>query len=561
MNENTSWRGAPHHQESWRNDDIPLPPTDRQSLPSLMDPPDVVENRKTIDELRQKITDSEHNLQAHRNGMDAMLAIHLKSAIRTAETAKIEKLIADHNLNMEEFNQFLESMTTSKCSKDMISHAKRWIFDNCVNDQLREIILTYLLNKVKDEAVGEYLRLHILYLINDWAFHCQRKKEENQMKMLARYVPKMYAYCIELSSSNELSDKLEGKLLGEWEGRGYFADSVFKQLRNTVQIVSNDREIEKSSYGIVREQLRSNLVATFEAYEQQHLTYSKHIRNQIDELERRNEELRHGSSHHLLHPPQRGPPSMSSQNLRRSRFDQAPQRSPPTHSSHSSFNEQKQAWRSVDGGHSQAHSAPNIVEDDIDGTPFDENVLKPKKSYLALPAGIMVPLVSMDSFKYEPLNPDDLEMPPIVPPSQRLLNAEAFFYKGIEYDMLPVESVPPDCEYYKLPEWLDTKSQAKRDYLNRKRASLDDLIINKPGTSERERLEKETKWKENEQIAAYRDSVDAYYTFAFEESTKRKKRLSPQVVVQKPETEQSESQKQKKENAILIVLVKFSRDW
>lgn len=107
------------------------------------------------------------------------------------------------------------------------------------------------------------------------------------MKMLARYVPKMYAYCIELSSSSELSNKLEGKLLGEWEGRQYFADSVFKQLRNTVQIVSTDREIEKSSYGTIRESIRSNLMATFDGYEQQHVTYSQHIQRQIDEVERK----------------------------------------------------------------------------------------------------------------------------------------------------------------------------------------------------------------------------------------------------------------------------------
>ena len=169
----------------------------------------------------------------------------------------------------------------------ILQQAKKWIFENCTTDQLREIILMFLLNIVKDESSGEYLRLHILYLINDWAFHCQRKKEDNQMKMLTRYVPKMYAYCIELSTSSELSNKLEGKLLGEWEGRKYFTDSVFKMLRNTVQIVSSDRDYERSSYGAARESIRNNLMATFDAYDQQHVTYSQHIKKQIDDLERR----------------------------------------------------------------------------------------------------------------------------------------------------------------------------------------------------------------------------------------------------------------------------------
>lgn len=495
MHEGSSWRGnsGPPHNQSWRNDDIPLPPQDRQSIPSLMDPPEVVELKKNIDELRQKIIDSEQNLNAHRNGMGDMLTAHLKMTIRTSETHKIDQLLSQNNLNADELRSYLEAMSTSKCSKDLISQAKKWIFENCTNDQLREIILTFLLNKVKDESSGEYLRLHILYLINDWAFHCQRKKEENQMKMLARYVPKMYAYCIELSCSSELSNKLEGKLLGEWEGRGYFADSVFKQLRNTVQIVSNDREIENSSYGSARESIRSNLTATFEAYEQQHVTYSQHIQRQIDDLERKINELRHG--------PQNGPaPQQTPVSSRRSRFDQAPSAERPFIPNVSNQDRWRRNDVPVDG-------------EDIDGMPFEEESLKPNKSYLALPAGIMTPLVPKKCFEYEPLDPEKLEMPPGVQPSARLMAATLMFHKGIEMDMALADgAMAEDAAFLKYPlEFLEEKVRLKKKLLEDQRCSIDELVTNRPSPADQELFDKLRKVREDDQIAKIRHNVDSYY--------------------------------------------------
>lgn len=460
-----------------------------------MDPPEIVEWRKKIDELRQKIIDSEQNLNAHRNGMDELLMAHLKSAIRTSETMKIEKMLSQNNLNVEDLNSYLDAMATPKCSKDLISQAKKWIFEYCTSDQLREIILSFLLNKVKDEASGEYLRLHILYLINDWAFHCQRKKEENQMKMLARYVPKMYAYCIELSSSSELSNKLEGKLLGEWEGRQYFADSVFKQLRNTVQIVSTDREIEKSSYGTIRESIRSNLMATFDGYEQQHVTYSQHIQRQIDEVERKIDEFRHGpssgpASHH---------PNAPLSNMRRSRFDQAPKHSAerPHASVSNTWNQNDQQ----DDG------------EDIDGMPFDEENLKPQKSYMALPAGIMTPLVSMNSVMYEPLDPEELEMPASVPPSSRLLAAKNMFHKGVEMDIALADgAITEDPTNLKYPlEFLEEKARIKKTFEEKQKCSVEEFITNRPSATDRERFDKTRKLKEEDQIEKIRKCVDAYY--------------------------------------------------
>lgn len=95
------------------------------------------------------------------------------------------------------------------------------------------------------------------------------------------------------------------------------------------------------------------------------------------------------------HGPSSGPashhPNAPLSNMRRSRFDQAPKHSAerPHASVSNTWNQNDQQ----DDG------------EDIDGMPFDEENLKPQKSYMALPAGIMTPLVSMNSVMvcYDPI--------------------------------------------------------------------------------------------------------------------------------------------------------------
>lgn len=54
--------------------------------------------------------------------------------------------------------------------------------------------------------------------------------------------------------------------------------------------------------------------------------------------------------------------------------------------------------------------------------------VKPTISYYELPAGLMVPLIRLEDYRYKPLDPDDLRLPPPIPPSERLLSAIEAFY-------------------------------------------------------------------------------------------------------------------------------------
>ena len=64
--------------------------------------------------------------------------------------------------------------------------------------------------------------------------------------------------------------------------------------------------------------------------------------------------------------------------------------------------------------------------------------VKPTAPYYELPAGLMVPLIRLEDYEYKPLNPEDLRLPPPVPPSERLLSAIEAFYA------LPTHDRPRD---------------------------------------------------------------------------------------------------------------------
>lgn len=60
--------------------------------------------------------------------------------------------------------------------------------------------------------------------------------------------------------------------------------------------------------------------------------------------------------------------------------------------------------------------------------------LLPSLPYFDLPAGLMVPLIKLEDYKYKPLDPDAIRLPPPAPPSERLLAAVKAFYTPPGHD-------------------------------------------------------------------------------------------------------------------------------
>uniref|UniRef100_A0A915DLC6 CID domain-containing protein n=1 Tax=Ditylenchus dipsaci TaxID=166011 RepID=A0A915DLC6_9BILA len=169
--------------------------------------------------MKRQITDSETNLQAQNEALKSQKTVLWSEQ----ENRRIYGLIEQAGLDIEPFEKLVDHMSTSG-SKDTISSSKKWIFDNCQTDRLREVVLAYLFHRVQMNTASDQFRLHILYLINDWAHYCQRKKLDN-----VRTLP--------LSTKN-CSEKLD-KLIGVWEAYKYFDDKCYSQLRNPAAIMQN----------------------------------------------------------------------------------------------------------------------------------------------------------------------------------------------------------------------------------------------------------------------------------------------------------------------------------
>uniref|UniRef100_A0A9J2PDA4 G-patch domain-containing protein n=1 Tax=Ascaris lumbricoides TaxID=6252 RepID=A0A9J2PDA4_ASCLU len=311
--------------------------------------------------LTQQITDSETNLRAQLDSIEPQREAQLAAAIERAEADKIASICEQVSLDVAPLSLLLDQLS-GHCSKDVISNSKKWIFEKCTTDQLREAILMYLLYRVKEPRATEQFKLHILYLINDWAHHCQRKKLDAIRQMLSRYVPQLYAFTAYGVQDAALNEKLE-KLIGVWEGHKYFDDGCYKQLRNPLLIYQNWKNAQQAEYAKKSAEIHAQLMATYRGYEQQHREFALHIQGQIAVLQQQIEadnRMKAGAP-----PPplpivqqQQGQASMEvhsehpmNRRERRSRFDQ---KAPPSEQHDPTFPEAPPA----DGDYGRFFTAP-----------------------------------------------------------------------------------------------------------------------------------------------------------------------------------------------------------
>ncbi|VDM46919.1 unnamed protein product [Toxocara canis] len=297
--------------------------------------------------LTQQITDSETNLRAQFDSIEPQREAQLATAIERAEADKIASICEQVSLDVGPLSGLLDQLN-GHCSRDVISvaenfslqNSKKWIFEKCTTDRLREAILMYLLYRVKEPRATEQFKLHILYLINDWAHHCQRKKLDAIRQMLSRYVPQLYAFTAHGVQDAALNEKLE-KLIGVWEGHKYFDDGCYKQLRNPLLIYQNWKNAQQAEYARKSAEIHAQLMGVYKGYEQQHREFTLHVQAQIALLQ---QQIDADNRIKAAGPPpplpvvqqQQGPAAIGTQSEhpmnrreRRSRFDQkAP---PPEH--------------------------------------------------------------------------------------------------------------------------------------------------------------------------------------------------------------------------------------
>ncbi|XP_037904619.1 calcium homeostasis endoplasmic reticulum protein isoform X2 [Hermetia illucens] len=88
-----------------------------------------------------------------------------------------------------------------------------------------------------------------------------------------------------------------------------------------------------------------------------------------------------------------------------------------------------------------------------------EEDTKPTVPYYELPAGLMVPLIRLEDYKYKPLDPNEVRLPPPAPQSERLSSAIVAFYS------LPSHDRPRDVDGWEklgLYEYYKVKNAARK---------------------------------------------------------------------------------------------------
>lgn len=93
--------------------------------------------------------------------------------------------------------------------------------------------------------------------------------------------------------------------------------------------------------------------------------------------------------------------------------------------------------------------------------PHDPLVEEIRPPYFDMPAGIMTMYVKIEDFDYKPIDPNEVRIPPVTPPTERLTKAIEAFYAP------PSHEHPRNSEGWEklgLYEFFRTKSKARQEY-------------------------------------------------------------------------------------------------
>ncbi|XP_031431002.1 calcium homeostasis endoplasmic reticulum protein isoform X2 [Clupea harengus] len=199
--------------------DVPPPIT-------MLPPPPIPPATPAVDDLIQQST---WNLQQQEQHLNTLRQEQVTAAITLAMEQQTQKLLAESQLDMGEFENLLLPIIDT-CTKDAISAGKNWMFNNAKSPPHCELMCSFLRNRITAETAHFELRLHLIYLTNDVLHHCQRKQQRDLLAALQKVVVPIY--CTSFLAVEEDKQQKITRLLQLWEKNGYFDDLTIQQLKN-----------------------------------------------------------------------------------------------------------------------------------------------------------------------------------------------------------------------------------------------------------------------------------------------------------------------------------------
>ncbi|XP_066906139.1 calcium homeostasis endoplasmic reticulum protein isoform X1 [Halyomorpha halys] len=437
--------------------------------------------------LQEQTHQSQQNLNAQHLVLIQQQEAQVEEAIRKAESDKLTREADELGINLTDLDNVLQPITDT-CTKDSISNGKAWILQRATSKSVNDLLARYLLHKVLEPDKTFNHKLHIIYLVNDILHHCVRKHTEEFKIALEQVVVPMF--CNASLGVNEEQQAKLNKLLTIWETKNhYFSDEIVSQLHDPVVSWSRYKSDRGADHREIIDRLTADTKAAFLNFQSQHLAFVSHTMRQIQTLEQQKQQLeamqkqqqqlqqqqqmqQQQQLQQTPLPPQQPAPLFAQANQ-----PPPPDLIPPTQVP-SSANEPAppppDVWQAAPEppGTQEPHyppgtgppnthpdlginmslpppgylfqpPPPTIELPDLTRPPpgfapvqpeIQPEDLLPSLPYFDLPAGLMVPLIKLEDYKYKPLDPDAIRLPPPAPPSERLLAAVKAFYTPPGHD-------------------------------------------------------------------------------------------------------------------------------
>ncbi|KAI8521523.1 hypothetical protein Bbelb_012770 [Branchiostoma belcheri] len=437
--------------------------------------------------VQDQINQSNSNLMKQHQVLMAQQQEQIDTAIQQAREVSTQNLAKQVELDLSEFDKVVQPII-EQCTKDAISAGKGWIFNASKSADHCKCISQYLLCRILGKSSSFELKLHLIYLINDVLHHCVRKQAEDLKQSLQSVVVPIFSSA-QIGAEEEKQQKLT-KLLALWEKNNYFETSIIEQLKNPTTALAQFHTNEMQHHAAVVQQVQTIIQQQFQQLQNQHEEFVRHLTQQATmpppgpgpapgtttagatsgfptphqvsqvQVSAPYTETSQGQMppHSGTFPTSEGqmmPNPPTYQNVPHmgqpyhpppQQFDyqhgqQYPPNFPPPRAPHiQDYNHGhplpplQTSVNPLQGGPGGPAAPPNIPPPNLPVMRPDDAHLMPSVPYYELPAGLMAPLVKLEDTEYRPLDPEDIRLPPPMPPSDRLLAAVEAFYSPPSHD-------------------------------------------------------------------------------------------------------------------------------
>nr|XP_027205767.1 calcium homeostasis endoplasmic reticulum protein-like isoform X2 [Dermatophagoides pteronyssinus] len=470
--------------------------------PIIQSPIADIESQNRIDSQIQQINDhlkeSEKNLNAQKQ---VIMGVEMERRINEIITKQLDdelkRMCEDFNINLNEFDKILQPIIES-CRKESIANGKIWIFNHCSTSDQYDAVAKHLLKRLTRTDSEFEGKLHLMYLINDIFNHCMRKNDDKlKMAIINIIVP---AFTTVLMEANDERKQKMNKLLKIWEQNQYIDQTLLDQLKTPEQSLDAYKISLREKYSEQIDMINQEQMNKYKQIEKQHSDFVVHCQNQIQQLQSQKQTLQANMSPlrpsfpsgqinelsplgpRVPHPHRPVLPMISTPN--------GTQPPPPPLQPPSSI--PFVGPSSVVNNFVQANPSPmppfpapfpnqpnfyptNNVQMYPPLPPYASAMLPSTQMlpdipssehaepapYFERPAGLMTTVIKLEDFDYNPIDPKEIKLPALEPPSERLLQALEAFYSP------PTHEHPRNAEGWEklgLYEFFKAKSQARKEY-------------------------------------------------------------------------------------------------